>query len=482
MKQQQQAGSREEEEEEGKKKKERIRRKEEGKKKKKKKNSPSTAIGNDDSATLASLPHFPPFLKWGVLENVLEVPEEEKNLGPLDHLIHVRHCTKDPSPYQSGRIISPPMWFDHHWSFWEPFILRINEGETLAEVKVRINKKLQVPDDEFSKWKFKISLRGHLGISKEYLQDSDIMSSRFEKGRDIYEAWEKCQCLFLEHSDSVGAPKIADAANQKRLNSEQEEKEHKKAKAEAHLYTIIKQEKDEMLVPRSEYNESPQPMEVAQAEAFSAAPTINEVEVSLPTRQSGEITPSPEYPGAGQLYENGRHNQDVLDEKYEDIGGFNVLKTQASLYKKIWLKFGHIASSEVLTASSYCAQVTVVTDIMTSVMDMHQCQFAKVSSVMIDEWENKIKMGEKLEFNVKWLRERFEEIRKDYNGEQKHKTSLRELVQSLQEASARVNAVRDELKKAEENLSALQSRVSPVYFEGRIYESKGSRLLFDGLL
>ncbi|RZR93961.1 hypothetical protein BHM03_00022561, partial [Ensete ventricosum] len=65
-------------------------------------------------------------------------------------------------------------------NFGEPFLLVIHEGETLAEVKVRIQKKLQIPDDEFS------------------------------KRRDVYGAWE--QYLGLEHSDT--APKRAYTANQ----------------------------------------------------------------------------------------------------------------------------------------------------------------------------------------------------------------------------------------------------------------------------
>ena len=36
-------------------------------------------------------------------------------------------------------------------NFGEPFFLVIHEGETLTEVKERIQKKLQVPDEEFSK-------------------------------------------------------------------------------------------------------------------------------------------------------------------------------------------------------------------------------------------------------------------------------------------------------------------------------------------
>ncbi|RVW29481.1 Ubiquitin carboxyl-terminal hydrolase 13 [Vitis vinifera] len=108
-----------------------------------------------------------------------EIPEEEKNLGPHDRLIHVYHFMKDTTQNQVG--------------------------ETLAEVKVRIQKKLQVPDEEFSKWKFAFLSLGR----PEYLQDSDIVSSRFQR-RDVYGAWE--QYLGLEHSDN--APKRSYAANQ----------------------------------------------------------------------------------------------------------------------------------------------------------------------------------------------------------------------------------------------------------------------------
>ncbi|KAG6484795.1 hypothetical protein ZIOFF_053320 [Zingiber officinale] len=90
-------------------------------------------------------------------------------------------------------------------NFGEPFFLVIKEGETLANVKIRIQKKLQVPDDEFSKWKFAFISLGR----PEYLQDSDVVSNRFQR-RDIYGAWE--QFLGLEHSDT--APKRAYTTNQ----------------------------------------------------------------------------------------------------------------------------------------------------------------------------------------------------------------------------------------------------------------------------
>ncbi|KAG6765024.1 hypothetical protein POTOM_029038 [Populus tomentosa] len=125
-----------------------------------------------------------------------EVPEEEKNLAPHDRLIHVYHFMKDTTQNQV-----------QVQNFGEPFFLVIHEGETLTEVKIRIQKKLQVPDEEFSKWKFAFLSLGR----PEYLQDSDIVSSRFQR-RDVYGAWE--QYLGLEHSDN--APKRSYAANQNR--------------------------------------------------------------------------------------------------------------------------------------------------------------------------------------------------------------------------------------------------------------------------
>ncbi|KAI3924448.1 hypothetical protein MKW98_032649 [Papaver atlanticum] len=112
-----------------------------------------------------------------------EILEEEKNLGPRDCLVHVYHFTKDASQTQKVK------------NFGKPFLLTIHEGETLAEVKLRIRKKLNVPDEEFAEWKFAILSLGQ----SDYLRDLEIVSNRF-LGRDIFGASD--QYLGLEHSDS----------------------------------------------------------------------------------------------------------------------------------------------------------------------------------------------------------------------------------------------------------------------------------------
>ncbi|KAI3914507.1 hypothetical protein MKW92_004446 [Papaver armeniacum] len=121
-----------------------------------------------------------------------EILEEEKNLGPRDRLIHFYHFTK-------GQYVEQ--------KFGEPFFLVIHEGETLDAVKLRIQKKLQVPDEEFAKWKFRSP---PCPGRSEYLQDSDIVSSRFPRsyGQDY---GPRNEYVGLEHSDS--SPKRSYAAS-----------------------------------------------------------------------------------------------------------------------------------------------------------------------------------------------------------------------------------------------------------------------------
>lgn len=123
-----------------------------------------------------------------------EIPEEEKNLGPHDCLVHVYHFNEVAT--QDRPLLQ---------NFGKPFLLVIHENETLAEVKVRIQRKLQVPDEEFAKWKFAFLSSG----LPNYLQDLDILSNRFQR-RDDAGAWE--QYLGLKHSDD--APKRTHAAHQ----------------------------------------------------------------------------------------------------------------------------------------------------------------------------------------------------------------------------------------------------------------------------
>lgn len=119
-----------------------------------------------------------------------QIPEEEKSLGPHDRMIHVYHFLKDTAQNQMVRLngfavytfflfsaqntskikflfnqstfvttsktfkcyVLVVLWeYQHVQNFGDPFFLVIREGETLADVKLRVQKKLQVPNEEFLK-------------------------------------------------------------------------------------------------------------------------------------------------------------------------------------------------------------------------------------------------------------------------------------------------------------------------------------------
>ncbi|KAI3890561.1 hypothetical protein MKX03_036109, partial [Papaver bracteatum] len=138
------------------------------------------------------------------------------------------------------------------------------------------------------------------------------------------------------------------------------------------------------------------------------------------------------------------------DDNFEIVGGLSVLKRQVSLYRKIWLKYGHIASTKVVPASSYNSLVATVTDIMNSIIDMYRCRLIEVSAEMIGAWKGKIKLAEELKFNVKWLRGRFNDVKKDFkNGRiEKLKREVEQNPGTSQAPKVKVeNEVVDEFKE-----------------------------------
>ena len=112
------------------------------------------------------------------------ISEEERNLSEKDKLIHVYHFQTRDNGHAS------PMQ-----NFGDPFFFVLHEGETLRKVRSRIQAKLNVPDEEFQKWKVAFCAMSR----PEYLEDDDIVISRFMR-RDSYGPWE--HYLGLEHQDT----------------------------------------------------------------------------------------------------------------------------------------------------------------------------------------------------------------------------------------------------------------------------------------
>ncbi|KAI3901145.1 hypothetical protein MKW92_051513 [Papaver armeniacum] len=162
-----------------------------------------------------------------------------------------------------------------------------------------------------------------------------------------------------------------------------------------------------------------------------------------------------EYLEAGHPYKTRAQKHGGILFPHDDIGGFCVTKAQSSLYKKIWLKYGHIASGEFFTSLSYASQVCIVNDIMDSVMEMHRSRYVDVSDEMIDSWENKIKMAENLNFNIGWLRQQFENVK----GVEKFNMGLLEHGEPFQDAKERVSVAKNRLKWEKERLMTLKNEL-----------------------
>eukprot|EP00238_Polyblepharides_amylifera_P000665 CAMPEP_0196572050 /NCGR_PEP_ID=MMETSP1081-20130531/2168_1 /TAXON_ID=36882 /ORGANISM="Pyramimonas amylifera, Strain CCMP720" /LENGTH=1108 /DNA_ID=CAMNT_0041889233 /DNA_START=195 /DNA_END=3521 /DNA_ORIENTATION=- len=118
---------------------------------------------------------------------VEEIPDEQLELQPSDRLINVYHFNRDTTHSATMH------------NFGEPFLFKIGEKETLAEVKQRIQAKLEVPDEEFEKWNFAFCSLG----KPEFLTDAEIVCERFASTRrDWGGQWE--YYLGLEHEDKGG--------------------------------------------------------------------------------------------------------------------------------------------------------------------------------------------------------------------------------------------------------------------------------------
>ncbi|KAI3838229.1 hypothetical protein MKX03_025937 [Papaver bracteatum] len=209
------------------------------------------------------------------------------------------------------------------------------------------------------------------------------------------------------------------------------------------------------------------PVPTPTSELTRGVEAVPEVKVSSETKQD-------KFPVSGGLYAEGRHCEKVQDEEFEDVGGFSIQKTHAPLYKQIRLKYGHISSNQVLPDSYYYSQVVIVSELMSFIVDMNRYPLEEVSSYVIDSWEKNVKVAEKLEFNIGWLRERLEDIKVAFAEEKK----LKEMLAEQDQAKARAIEAEQQLVLAKERLSSLEAKIPLLHTAKQNFRNKcGSSLL-----
>ncbi|GJY00146.1 ubiquitin carboxyl-terminal hydrolase 12-like protein [Tanacetum coccineum] len=101
-------------------------------------------------------------------------------------------------------------------NFGKPFILVIRDYETLAELKVHIQIKLHVPNEEFCKWKFSFVAFGR----PTYLQDSDAVATYFQVILTNLSCVCVCDIWGLEHCDITCIQTVIIAPEEEVCNAE----------------------------------------------------------------------------------------------------------------------------------------------------------------------------------------------------------------------------------------------------------------------
>lgn len=119
-----------------------------------------------------------------------------------------------------------------------------------------------------------------------------------------------------------------------------------------------------------------------------------------------------EYPNAGLPF---NIQMKCLSSSYRSVGRFLVRKEFVDLYTKIWRRYGHIATRNVVQHCS-SALVTTVNCLLPIIVEMEGTSIRDVTEATVEKWENMVSTCESLKFNVSWLRNRLDIVKIDRAG------------------------------------------------------------------
>ncbi|KAI3924814.1 hypothetical protein MKW98_031065, partial [Papaver atlanticum] len=102
-------------------------------------------------------------------------------------------------------------------------------------------------------------------------------------------------------------------------------------------------------------------------------------------------------------------------EGFEFVENFKIPEEHAALYKKIYEKYGHMATRKVIKFNDDML-LTCVASLLKIISDMENVRCSELSEALLDRWEGSIKDAEALEFNIKWLREGFNRLKNHWRS------------------------------------------------------------------
>ncbi|KAI3924830.1 hypothetical protein MKW98_031081 [Papaver atlanticum] len=104
-----------------------------------------------------------------------------------------------------------------------------------------------------------------------------------------------------------------------------------------------------------------------------------------------------------------------IDEEFEFVDNFKIPKKYAVLYKKIFDKYGHMATKKVIKSND-TVLVAFVTSLLKIISTMETVRGADLSDALLERWEGDIEDVENLGFNIKWLRKQFNEVKNNWKS------------------------------------------------------------------
>ncbi|KAI3923112.1 hypothetical protein MKX01_014495 [Papaver californicum] len=150
---------------------------------------------------------------------------------------------------------------------------------------------------------------------------------------------------------------------------------------------------------------SSEPVETAKTTSSAKCPTgvSKSVSISSPKDISVPFVKSISVSGRGS------------DEEFEFVDNFKIPKEYAVLYKMIFDKYGHMATKKVIKSNDTLL-VACVTGLLKIISTMETVWGADLSEALLESWEGEIEDAENLGFNIKWLRNTFDEIKNNWKS------------------------------------------------------------------
>ncbi|KAI3992327.1 hypothetical protein MKX01_030048 [Papaver californicum] len=158
----------------------------------------------------------------------------------------------------------------------------------------------------------------------------------------------------------------------------------------------------------------------------------------------------------------------VGDEWFEYVENFKITKVYADLYKKIFSKYGHIATKKVIRSNDDILLVCA-TSLMKIASTMETVRGVDLSVVLLESWEGDIKDAETLQFNIKWLHKEVESREQvleasqlEYVGlnsrKEEFETELLEVKMNIKKFEAKISSEHEAIREkiAEKNIFLFQ--------------------------